>query len=47
MYKYKFSKEVQKFLKNRELKFVEKVYMSFEELSLKPFDNNLDIKKLR
>ncbi len=43
MYRYSFSKEVQKFLKNRELKFVEKVYMNFELLSVDPFDNNLDI----
>jgi len=47
MYKYRFTKQVEKFLLNQDKKFLLKFYEKIKILIDNPIDNNLDIKSLR
>lgn len=47
MYKYYFSKQVEKFLAKQETKFLENFLGKVQELSRNPYINSLDIKRLK
>jgi mRNA-degrading endonuclease RelE of RelBE toxin-antitoxin system len=47
MYKYKFTKQVEKFLLNQDKKFLITFYEKIKILTENPIDNILDIKPLR
>jgi mRNA interferase RelE/StbE len=46
VYNYKLSKQVQKFLFKKDKNFVVSFYNNVDIISINPFNNNLDIKKL-
>ena len=47
MHKVKISKAVYKFIKSRPKKFREVIFDAFDKIAADPFDNSLDIKKLK
>lgn len=47
MYEVKISKTVYKFIKSKPLKFREVIFEAFDKIAADPFDNSLDIKKMK